>query len=242
MDRVRPLLVLLAALAACLGAPAAAHAAAPTNTTPAAPTGWQTAPYEVEISGTDADGGPLTAEWRVNTTFSTATAPVTVTVSDDGTNSFETRILDEDGNDSGWRIESVRVDTTVPADTTDPGPTTWRSSVTSVTLTGTDATSGIDHMEWELDGAPTQSGPAGTVVGINSDGVHTLRTRAVDVAGNTSLWRTHTIRVDTVDPTDVTAAPAGWQTAPLAVSVAGADAHSGIRDVTWRYQGGASTT
>ena len=46
--------------------------------------------------------------------------------------------------------------------------TTWRSSVTSVTLTGTDATSGIDHMEWELDGAPTQSGPAGTVVEIVS--------------------------------------------------------------------------
>ncbi len=242
MDRVRPFLVLLAALAAWLGAPAAAHAAAPANTTPAAPAGWQTAPYEVEISGTDADGGPLTAEWVINSTSSSAAAPVTVTVSDEGANSFETRILDEDDNDSGWRIETVRVDTIVPADTTDPGPTTWRSSVTSVTLTGADATSGIDHMEWELDGGPTQSGPGGTVVGINSDGVHTLRTRAVDVAGNISLWRTHTIRVDTVDPTDVTAAPSGWQTAPLAVTVNGADAHSGIRDVTWRYQGGASTT
>jgi hypothetical protein len=242
MDRVRPFLVLLAALAASLGAPAAAHAAAPLNTTPAAPAGWQTTPYEVEISGTDADGGPLTAEWFINSTSASAAAPVTVTVSDEGTNSFETRIVDGDGNDSGWRIETVRVDTAAPADTTDPGPTAWHSSVTGVTLTGADATSGIDHMEWELDGGPTQSGPEGTVVGINSDGVHTLRTRAVDVAGNTSLWRTHTIRVDTVDPTDVTAAPSGWQTAPLAVTVNGADAHSGIRDVTWRYQGGASTT
>jgi hypothetical protein len=227
---------------ALLGAPAAASAAAPTNTTPAAPAAWQTTPYEVEVSGDDVDGGPLTAEWLINSTSAAAPAPVTVTVSDEGTNSFETRIVDQDGNDSGWRIETVRVDTGVPADTTDPGPTAWYTSVTSVTLDGFDATSGIDHMEWELDGAPTQSGPDGTVVGITGDGVHTLRTRAVDVAGNTSLWRTHTIRVDTVNPTDVTAAPSGWQTAPLAVTVNGADAHSGIRDVTWRYQGGASTS
>lgn len=239
---VRAPVTLLAFMLAFLGAPAAAHAASPTNTTPAAPAGWQTAPYEVEISGDDVDGGPLTAEWIINGSSSSATAPVTVTVSDEGTNSFETRIIDEDDNDSGWRVETVQVDTIVPADTTDPGPTAWRSSVTSVTLTGADATSGLARMEWELDGGPTQSGPDGTVVGINGDGVHTLRTRAVDVAGNTSLWRTHTIRVDTVDPTDVTAAPSGWQTAPLAVTVDGADAHSGIRDVTWRYQGGASTT
>ena len=75
MDRVRPFLVLLAALAAWLGAPAAAQAAAPVNTTPAAPGGWQTAPYEVEISGTDADGGPLTAEWLINSTSSSARPP-----------------------------------------------------------------------------------------------------------------------------------------------------------------------
>jgi hypothetical protein len=242
MASVRSSLALLAALAALLGAPAAAQAAAPTNTTAAAPAGWRTAPYAVEVSGEDVDGGPLTAEWIIDSTSSSATAPVTVAISDDGIHSFETRVVDEDSNDSGWRVETVRVDTTIPADTTDPGPTTWHGSVTSVTLTGVDATSGIDHMEWELDGSPTQSGPEGTVVGINGDGVHTLRTRAIDVAGNTSLWRTHTIRVDTVNPTDVTAAPSGWQTAPLAVTVDGADADSGIRDVTWRYQGGASTT
>src|SRR3712207_8446967 len=57
---------------------------------------------------------------------------------------------------SGWRIETVRVDTTIPADTTDPGPTAWYGSVTSVTLTGFDATSGIDHMEWELDGGRSE--------------------------------------------------------------------------------------
>lgn len=242
MDRLRSSLVLLAALAGVLGAPAAAHAAAPLNTTPAAPTGWQSAPYEVDVDGTDADGGPLTAEWSVNGIQFAGPAPAAVTVSDEGANSFETRIVDQDGNDSGWRVETVRIDTVLPADTTDPGPTAWYGSVTSVTLTGFDATSSIDHMEWELDGGPTQSGPDGTVVAVNGDGVHTLRTRAVDAAGNASSWRTHTIRVDTVNPTDVTAAPSGWQTAPLAVTVDGTDAHSGIRDVTWRYQGGASTT
>ena len=87
------------------------------------PRGWQTAPYDGRRSpATDADGGPLTAEWLVNSTSSSGPGPGhVVTVSDDGANSFETRIVDEDDNDSGWRIETVRVDTNLPADTTDPG-------------------------------------------------------------------------------------------------------------------------
>lgn len=146
MDRVRSFVVLLATFAALLGAPAAAHAAAPVNSTPAAPTAWQSAPYEVDVDGTDADGGPLTAEWSVNGVAFAGPAPAAVTISD-GANSFETRIVDQDGNDSGWRVETVRVDTTVPSDTTDPGPTAWYGSVTSVTLTGFDAISAIDHMQ-----------------------------------------------------------------------------------------------
>ena len=243
MDGVRPLLVLLAALAAWLGVPAAAQAAAPVNTTPAAPAGWVPS-YTVDVDGTDADGGPLTAQWRVNGIQMAGPAPANVVITDTGANTFETRIVDPQNNDSGWRTETVRVDPNLPVDDTDVGLTPWHPTVASVTLTAYDATSTIDHMEWELDGAPAQSDPEGTVVGINGDGVHTLRTRAVDAAGNISAWRTHTVRVDTVDPTDTTAAPGGWQTAPYALTVAGADAdaHSGIREVTWRYQGGASTT
>lgn len=237
MDRVRPSLVLLAALAALLGAPAAAHAAAPTNTTPAAPSGWEQS-YTVVVSGDDVDGGPLTAEWHVNGIAFAGPAPANVVISDTGANTFETRIVDQDAYDSGWRVETVRIDPNLPVDSTDPGTTAWRPTVTSVTLTAYDATSSIDHMEWELDGGPTQGGPAGTVVAVNDDGAHTLRTRAVDAAGNTSLWRTHTIRIDTVDPADTTAALGGWHTAPYGLTVAGADTHSGIRDVTWRYQGG----
>lgn len=239
IDRVRPSLVLLAALAALLGAPAAAHAAAPTNTTPAAPSGWEQS-YTVVVSGDDVDGGPLTAEWHVNGIAFAGPAPANVVISDTGANTFETRIVDQDAYDSGWRVETVRIDPNLPVDSTDPGTTAWRPTVTSVTLTAYDATSSIDHMEWELDGGPTQGGPAGTVVAVNDDGAHTLRTRAVDAAGNTSLWRTHTIRIDTVDPADTTAALGGWHTAPYGLTVAGADTHSGIRDVTWRYQGGGA--
>ena len=66
---------------------------------------------------------------------------------------------------------------------------------------------------------------------ISGDGEHTLSTRGVDVAGNISLWRDHTIRIDTILPVDETAALAGWQTAPLPVSVRGTDGLLG--DLRW---------
>ena len=67
---------------------------------------------------------------------------------------------------------------------------------------------------------------------ISGDGDRSASVRGVDVAGNVADWKDHTIRLDTVLPSDETSAPSGWQTAPLGVTVTGSDALLGVCQVS----------
>ena len=234
---------LLCALVALLGLPASAFAETdpPVNTTPVTPAAWQTAPYAVALSGTDAGSGLDKMQWKLDGSAPTdAVDGEIVTISTSGVHTFETRAVDLDGNFSLWRVETLRIDRNLPFDSTDSGtprpggrppPASWSRPPTrrpaSTTWSGSSTA------------ARSRATANGTNVPIAGDGAHVFRTRAVDVAGNASAWIDHTVRVDTVTPTDDTAAPAGWQTGPLQVSVVGSDAHSGVATLTWQVDGGA---
>jgi hypothetical protein len=237
-----PLLCALVALL-CLPASALAETNPPVNTTPLTPTAWQTAPYAVALSGTDSESGLDKMQWKLDGAGPTDAADgEIVTISASGEHVFETRAIDLDGNFSLWRVENLKIDRILPLDSTDSGTVAWRPAATSVMLLGSDSTSGLDHMEWQLDGGSVHVDPTGTNVPITGDGAHVFRTRAVDVAGNPSAWTDHSVRIDTVTPTDDTAVTAGWRTGPAQVSVVGSDAHSGVATVTYQLDGGAINT
>jgi Big-like domain-containing protein len=243
MVRRRSLLPALGALLALALAPASASAqdvTPPTNLTPTPPTGWIDGDYQVTLDASDDPPGVVASmEWRVDGGAEQPALPgEQATVSGDGSHTLETRAIDDSDNASAWRPDTVRIDTSDPVDITNPGTSAWRPGPVDVTIAGIDGVSDIAHVEWQLDGGLPQSGPNASVVPIAADGVHTLSTRVVDLAGNASSWHDHTIRIDTVTPLDDTAAPAGWQTDPLVVSVTGSDAHSGIGLVRWRVDGG----
>ena len=238
----RPFIVLLAALLASLFVPAVAHAqdtTPPVNTTAEPPAGWLDTAYQVELTATDDDSGVDHFEWRLNGSAEVLEAPgATVTVSAEGLHTLETRAFDVEGNASEWRADTVRIDESDPVDLTSPGTSAWRGTPATVVVGGTDSVSGIDHVEWRLDGGLLHSVPNASQVIVAADGEHVLSTRVVDLAGHASDWEDHAIRIDTVLPLDDTAAPSGWQTTPLVVTVAGSDQHSGIGLVRWRLDGG----
>ncbi len=232
---------LMCALVALLGLPASAFAETdpPINTTPLTPSAWQTAAYAVALSGTDAGSGLDKMQWKLDGSAPTdAVDGEIVTISTSGVHTFETRAIDLDGNFSLWRVETLNIDRILPIDSTDSGTTAWRPASTSVVLLGSDSTSGLDHMEWQLDGGSVNSAATGASIPIVADGAHVFRSRAVDVAGNVSVWVDHTVRVDSVTPTDTTVAPGGWQTGPLQVNITGSDALSGVATLTWQVDGG----
>jgi hypothetical protein len=216
---------------------------APSNDTPAAPGGWLTGVYTVTLAGSDAESGVAHMQYCVDGGTATNIANATpISINSSGVYTLITRAVDNVGNASPWRPETVSIDMVAPSDTTDSGTLAWTPTTRTVTVSAFDAVSGVDHVVWQLDGGSIHNDPNNTDVPIVGDGTHTLRTRAVDVAGNISNWVDHTVRVDTVDPVDETAAPGGWQTAAYGVVVTGSDVHSGIANVTYSVDGGAPVT
>jgi len=213
----------------------------PVNTTAAAPAGWLTSDYVVPLTGTDDTGVDHMQSCLDGGTAANTVPGTPITINTSGVYTLITRAVDAAGNASPWRAETVSIDLSAPNDITDSGTPNWTQSTRTVTVSAVDPVSGVDRIEWQLDGGAIHSDVNDTDVPIIGDGSHILRTRAFDVAGNVSVWHDHTVKIDTVDPTDETVAPGGWQRAGLGVTVAGSDAHSGVASVTYDLDGTGQT-
>ncbi len=202
----------------------------PDNTT-SPPTGWRRGPLTVNVTGTDAVSSPLSYEWRDGVAGAWTPGAV-ASVDGTGTHTLQTAVMDAAGN-RDQRSHTVRIDNTIPLDNT-TSPAGWQHSAVNVTVTGSDADSGIASVAWELDGTPG-SGANGTVVPIATHGSHTLKTKTIDNVGNETGWTTRTVLVDINGPTDTTVVPVGWVTTPSTiVNVTGVDtAGSGVVRVEW---------
>ena len=200
-------------------------------------------PYAVALSGTDAGSGLDKMQWKL-----------------DGAGPTERRRR-RDRHDQRLRRAHLRdacrrprrqllaagvsrrsaSTVNLPADSTDSGTAARGTGRHQRRGPGSDPTSGLDHVEWQLDGGSVHIETNGTNVPIAGDGAHVFRTRAVDVAGNPSAWTDHR-SASTPSRRPTHRRTAGWRTGPLHVSVVGSDAHSGIATLTWQLDGGAINT
>ena len=108
------------------------------------------------------------------------------------------RSTDGEGNVEADKTVTVKIDKTRPdldGDASDGGTFT---GPTQVTLAGADSGSGLDKLEYRLDGGDwtTYSAP----VTISGNGPHTLEHRATDVAGNVGAVGTGTYTIQGAAP------------------------------------------
>jgi hypothetical protein len=153
-------------------------------------------------------------------------------LSDDGTPTLYTRVVDKAGNPSVWRQENVKIDTTKPANTTPAIAAGWRRTPLTTSVTGTDATSGVARIEWKLDTASAT--PVTTpAVSVTAEGAHTLWSRVVDVAGNASDWRQDDFGIDKTAPTlAVDCGSLAWRNTAPVCSVVASGGASGLPTLT----------
>ena len=102
------------------------------------------------------------------------------------------------------RTAVVRIDTAAPA-TGDSAPDGWQTGAVTVTLSPSDAASGVAATTWSLDGGAAHSG---TSVPVSGDGVHTITYSSTDNAGNAEATHTATVRIDGVAPAAAAPRPA----------------------------------
>ncbi|WP_295011846.1 NPCBM/NEW2 domain-containing protein [uncultured Microbacterium sp.] len=154
---------------------------APTTTatvTPdAAASGWYTTAPSVALAATDDVGVTATQyRWTPEGAWNLYDKPVLLS---DGVTSFGYRSLDAAGNTEDAKTVTLKVDTVAPTVSiaADRGART-------VTVTGSDATSGIDRIEYSIDGGATWS-TYGAALSAPEGGISVLA-RAFDKAGNVS--------------------------------------------------------
>ena len=148
--------------------------------------GWYISQVGTTILTSDSVSGIDSIEYNQNNTGWTTGASIT---SDDGINDIDIRVRDIAGNISTSSLQ-VKVDTVGPAVSpvipTPDGLNDWfvHAPIT-VSVDGSDATSGLDSLQLSSDGSTWQDAT------ILSDGVYTVSFRSRDVAGNiTTIVRT----------------------------------------------------
>jgi hypothetical protein len=161
---------------------------------------------DVTVTLTASDAGPSGVDYtkyRIDSgSWKTYTAPFTVTT--DGVHRVDYYSVDKAGNRESTKFVSFKIDKTAPTtsyslDPAEPdGENGWYVSNVKITLTATDATSGVNYTEYNLDGTGWIHGTSFTV---REDGKHTLDYRSVDMAGNTESTKHDSFKVDQTSPT-----------------------------------------
>ena len=140
---------------------------------------------------------------------------------------------------------TVKVDTTKPTAAITLAPTGsggWRVSG-SASIAGSDAASGVDHVEYQIDSGPFVSIASGATFTV-PEGTHSITYRAVDAAGNIGDNVTVSgVKIDSVKPQS-TVTPAGstsWRNSG-SVTLAATDATSGVASIGYKLDGAATYT
>ncbi|MFG1643230.1 OmpL47-type beta-barrel domain-containing protein [Amycolatopsis sp. NPDC049252] len=206
------------------------------------------------VTATDADSGVAAVEYKLDDGAWTAyTAPVPVTAA--GMHMLSYRARDVAGNTSP---EGMTHFTVVKSDTTAPVVTASVSGTRDgdgnyvgkavVTVTASDAGSGVAAVEYRVDGGAWTAYSA--PVQVASVGAHTVDYRARDVAGNISAVGTASFTVvaggDTTAPV-VSLTVSGKQSGDWSyvgqatVTLTAADAESGVDFTEYKVDSGAWT-
>ncbi|WP_225080075.1 chitobiase/beta-hexosaminidase C-terminal domain-containing protein, partial [Streptomyces sp. CoT10] len=211
----------------------------------------------VTVSASDAESGVASVEYSLDGgAFAAYSKPVEV--SQVGAHTLSYRASDKAGNTSAVKSVQFTVVAAVPEDKTPPETSASVSGTmdasgnyvgsATVTVSASDAESGVAKVEYSLDGAAyaVYSAP----VQVSAVGAHTLSYRASDKAGNTSAVKSVQFTVVAAVPEDKTppetsASVSGTMDASgnyvgsATVTVSASDAESGVAKVEYSLDGAA---
>lgn len=175
----------------------------------AAPSGWYRTPVTVTLTTTDTESGPATIHWRLNGgPWQAYGAPFAV--SNERVNLLDYYAVDQAGNEEAAHYEIFSIDLVDPTSRVgmvqgELGINEWYVSPVTLTLSAQDLESGLELIEYTLDGDAWQLYT--TPVVLADEGIHHLHYRATDSGGRIEATRTLTISLDLTPPVIVSTLP-----------------------------------
>ena len=165
----------------------------------AALTSWVNTNVTFTLTATDGPTGQVANSFYALGAGSSTTYTAPVTLTSEGTTTVHYWSVDTTGNVETSHSVDVRIDKTPPQTTSNALPT--YAGVASITLSASDALSGVASTQFKLDDEATQTSNANpTVVTTNEPGSHTLAFFSVDNAGNAEAVTTVPFTVTPVAP------------------------------------------
>lgn len=168
--------------------------------------GWFTGPVSATLSAVNPVSGVAATYFAVDGGAQTTyTAPFAV--SGDGTHLLRDWSVDIDGNAATANNTTINIDSTPPS-------TTLSANAGIVTLTATDALSGVASTVYIVDGGAQQTYSA--PFSVTGSGSHTVTYFSTDVAGNSEAAETLTLIINatpiltSLSPSSATAGTAGF--------------------------------
>lgn len=209
--------------------------------------GWYRGDVQVTLSASDAQSGVAATHYTLDGGAAQPYAGA-FTVNGDGTHTVSYWSTDRAGNAGAAQSATVKIDANAP--TTEAtvsgtqGANGWYQNSARVTLTASDATSGVASINYAVDGGATQTYSAPFDVPAGS---HMISYWSVDAAGGAEPQRTLSVNVDAGAPATQfsaagTAGGGGWYRSNVQVTLSGADSHSGVATTYYSVDGGAAQT
>jgi outer membrane protein assembly factor BamB len=207
--------------------------------TPAAnAAGWNNTPVDIPFTPSDDLSGVATSNPENPLHFYTEGANQTQQVT----------VTDAAGNSNIFTSPAVNIDLTAPSTSAGlsgtAGANEWYPGAVQVSLTASDAMSGIANIFYSVDGGAQQT-YAGPFT-ISTDGSHTVNYWSMDVAGNTEAQQSTVVKIDMSAPSTAAsingAFSNGWYQNPAQVFLTASDSSSGVASSYYTVDGGAVQT
>ncbi|MBI3971114.1 MAG: fibronectin type III domain-containing protein [Chloroflexi bacterium] len=226
--------------------------------------GWYTSAVTTTLSATDATTGVATTYYAVDNSGCTSAAlgncsiySSAFSVSTDGNHTVYFFSKDSAGNYEAQKTQQVKIDTVAPSASASlsgtAGSNGWYTSAVSVTLSGSDATSGVATTYYAVDNSSCTSAALGncstysSAFSISSDGAHTVYFFSRDNAGNYGSQQTQAVNVDQAAPSTSaslsgTAGTNGWYTSAVSVTLSATDTTSGVATTYYAVDNSSCTS
>ncbi|WP_052476016.1 OmpL47-type beta-barrel domain-containing protein [Cohnella kolymensis] len=185
----------------------------------------------VQLSVEDTHSGVAKTLYSVN--GSDYVEGTSIKLEQAGVNRISFYSVDTAGNSEEAQTIEVKIDAVAPV-TISNALQGWTQEDVTVSLSATDAHSGVVKTLYSVNGSAYLEGTSFT---IDAEGISQVTFYSVDAAGNSEQAQTIEVKIDRTAPVTAFKAPAGWTKQAAFVTLAATDEHSGTDKTFYSING-----